>query len=248
MLQAALHKKITVPTLEDTLTSSVVGLMQFLPDDIFWPLLAESCGVSVHLPASIGKITGVNFWPRFDARNTCNSTYVEPDVWIETDIYDIIIEAKRYDGGGQCLEQWEKEIIALNNERNNDKEIIFISLGGNTSHTNDSCVVDGKEVCIYKASWFNLLHAVNNRRKRLSENGSGCLSRLLGAIADAFFMHGYYDIEWLESLECINLPSYRTSLFTEILNFDNQDFFAALYTPAAGFSENSIMVWNEKKN
>ena len=248
MLQAALHRKIVVPTLEDTLTSSVVGLMQFLPDDIFWSLLAESCGVSAHLPASIGKIAGVSFWPRFDARNTCNSTYVEPDVWIETDIYDIIIEAKRYDGGGQCLEQWEKEIIALNNERGDDKEIIFISLGGNASLANDSCTVGGKEICIYKASWFNLLHAVNNRRKRLPENGSDSLSRLLGTIADAFFMHGYYDIEWLESLKAINLPQCRASLFTDILNFDNHDFFAALYTPAAKFSENSITIWNGRKD
>ncbi|MDY5356338.1 MAG: hypothetical protein SPG52_00125, partial [Candidatus Cryptobacteroides sp.] len=34
---------------------------------------------------------------KFDASGTKNSTAVEPDVWIETETFDIIIEAKRSD-------------------------------------------------------------------------------------------------------------------------------------------------------
>lgn len=57
MLQALLHKKLKnsfenphFRPSEDTLTSSVLGLMQYLPDAVFWELLRSSCGMSSNLP------------------------------------------------------------------------------------------------------------------------------------------------------------------------------------------------------
>ena len=107
MLQALLHKKLKdsfenphFRPSEDSLTSSVVGLMQYLPDDIFWDLLRSSCGRSSNLPESVGAIISVNFWDRWDATDTWNTTLVEPDVWIDTKDYYIIVEAKKYDASG----------------------------------------------------------------------------------------------------------------------------------------------------
>ena len=124
MLQALLHKKLKdsfenphFRPSEDSLTSSVVGLMQYLPDDIFWDLLRSSCGRSSNLPESVGAIISVNFWDRWDATDTWNTTLVEPDVWIDTKDYYIIVEAKKYDASGmQHDDQWENEIKALLNE------------------------------------------------------------------------------------------------------------------------------------
>ena len=77
MLQALLHKKLKdsfenphFKPSEDSLTSSVMGLMQYLPDDIFWDLLRSSCGRSSNLPESVGAIMSVNFWDRWDATDT----------------------------------------------------------------------------------------------------------------------------------------------------------------------------------
>lgn len=77
MLQVLLHKKLKdsfenphFKPSEDSLTSSVMGLIQYLPDDIFWDLLRSSCGRSSNLPESVGAIMSVNFWDRWDATDT----------------------------------------------------------------------------------------------------------------------------------------------------------------------------------
>ena len=77
MLQVLLHKKLKdsfenphFKPSEDSLTSSVMGLMQYLPDDIFWDLLRSSCGRSSNLPESVRAIMSVNFWDRWDATDT----------------------------------------------------------------------------------------------------------------------------------------------------------------------------------
>lgn len=51
MLQALLHSKLKAsfenPSFtpsEDTLTSSVWGLLQYLPDDTLWQIVRKSCG------------------------------------------------------------------------------------------------------------------------------------------------------------------------------------------------------------
>lgn len=105
MLQAILHNKFGKAIslgyfkgIEDTLTSSVIGLLQYLPDSVVWEILRGACGQSSdNFPVNIGAVLDYHFWERFDASGTINSTAVEPDVWIETETFDIIIEAKRSD-------------------------------------------------------------------------------------------------------------------------------------------------------
>ena len=92
MLQVLLHKKLKdsfenphFKPSEDSLTSSVMGLMQYLPDDIFWDLLRSSCGRSSNLPESVGAIMSVNFWDRWDSTDTLQQFGMEihcfmPDV------------------------------------------------------------------------------------------------------------------------------------------------------------------------
>lgn len=152
MLQALLNNKLKdsfkdpyFRPSEDTLTSSVIGLMQYLPNEVIWKLLSQACGMKSNLTLNLGNIISFHFWARWNALGTSNSNFVEPDVWIETDKYDIIIEAKKHDCSVlQYKDQWKKELKALCNERLEDtnKKILFIALGGNESLYNDTVEVN----------------------------------------------------------------------------------------------------------
>ena len=252
MLQALLHKKLKdsfenphFRPSEDSLTSSVLGLMQYLPDGVFWDLLRSSCGRLSNLPESVGAIISVNFWDRWDATDTWNTNLVEPDVWIDTKDYYIIIEAKEYDASGmQHDDQWENEIKALLNENDGklDKELIFIALGGNESLLDSACVIDGMECPIHTASWFNMLHAVDKLKMSLEE---GHIHRLLTDIIHAFTIHGFFNITWLHTLKPINLNAQSASWITETLEFDNHKIFRGLYRPQNRIKYTNIQLWKK---
>lgn len=252
MLQALLHKKLKnsfesphFRPSEDTLTSSVLGLMQYLPDAVFWELLRSSCGMSSNLPEFVGAIISVNFWDKWDATNTNNSHLVEPDVWIDTENYYIIVEAKKYDASEmQHDDQWENEIKALLNENNGklDKELIFIALGGNDSLIDSSCVVNGTEYPIHTASWFNMLHAVDKLQASTEE---GAIHRLLADIIHAFAIHGFSNITWLQSLKPAYLNAQSATLITDTLEFDNHKMFRGLYRPRNRIKNINIPLWRK---
>ena len=113
--------------------------MQYLPDTLFWHLLKSARGRSNKtLPETIGNVKEFHFWDRFDAGETTNAKQVEPDVWVETEIYDIIIEAKRSDysaENSQKEQQWKDQIIALQGSYGDEKPrpLIYIAIGGNDS-------------------------------------------------------------------------------------------------------------------
>lgn len=250
MLQALLKHKLkdsfSDPSFrpsEDTLTSSVIGLLQFLPDELFWFFLRQSCGKASQLPESIGDINGVHFWDRWNAEGTHNSIYVEPDVWIDAESYCVIIEAKKQDGYGQYMNQWENEIKAFVNEWGVDeKKIIFVALGGNESLKDCVCHVAKKDYTIHTASWFNLLHAITLYLKSMEISGQ--VKRILSNVIEAFFKHGYVDVEWLASLRSCSLQASSGYAIKELLAFDNHAFFDGLYVQNYLVSNNTIVTLN----
>jgi hypothetical protein len=229
---------------EDSLTSSIIGLMQFLPDYLFWYLFKQSCGNNSDLPTDIGKINGFYFWDRWSAKGTYNSNYVEPDVWIDTEKYYIIIEAKKTDYFGQHIDQWENELRALKNEVEYlDKEIIFIALGGNDSLKNCSTEVDSNSYKIYTASWFFLLHSITLYISQ-KEDIDNYTERLLNNIVAAFSKHGFLDIDWLSSMKCRKINRDMKSV-SFLMEFDNHDFFSGMYNPQNSFNKNSFGIWKK---
>ena len=52
---------------EDSKTSSVFGLLQYLPAQIMWNLLRESCGNSSSLIEESGELQDIHFWARWSA-------------------------------------------------------------------------------------------------------------------------------------------------------------------------------------
>lgn len=256
MIHALLHNKLKdsfsdphFKPSEDSLTSSVIGLLHYLPDALFWQLLRGSCGMRSALPQDVSEILSVNFWEKMAADGKHNSNYVEPDVWIECENYDIIVEAKKYDSWGQYEDQWTKEIVSFNKTfSENRKPLIFIALGGNASLQDYTIEVDGKTYTIYTSSWYNLLHEVDKYQQNLqaetaSKETKGYIRLLNDALA-VFAKHGYLSINWLEGMTytCINRNS--STVLSSVWEFDNKALLQNFYKSTKPITVNNIFeIW-----
>ena len=243
MLQALFHNKLghaikdgSFKVIEDTLTSSVIGLLQYLPDDLFWSVLRGSCGASAEtLPNSIGAILNVHFWERLSAEGTHNSKIVEPDVWIETDTYDIIIEAKKTDSAAdnaQSFYQWYNEIIALNNyyERPDERKLIFLAIGGNSTLKDQEVSINGCTQTIHAGSWFDLLGGILHLRDRLGQEPAANNStlRILDDVVSALQYHNIVHTIWFDSFRRVEIGQDARSFIMHNWAFDNRGFFDAV--------------------
>ncbi len=255
MIHALLHNKLKdsfsdphFKPSEDSLTSSIIGLLSYLPDNIFWKLLKNSCGIQSSLPEDIGEILSINFWDKLMADGVHNSTYVEPDVWIECRDCDIIIEAKKYDSWGQEMDQWKKEILSYSKTFEDNKHLIFIALGGNVSLQDYILDIDGNTYTIYTSSWYNLLNEVDKYLTYLlsdsiSREERGYI-RLLNDLITIFAKHGYLKTEWLDSMEHIKINRNSTSSISEFWEFDNKILLQDFYKPYKHITTNNISdIW-----
>ena len=94
MFEAFLNSKTDIDISEDTLTSSVFGVLQYNKED--FSTLLYKCNKKSEDKNSF-EIKSIEFWPSFSSVGTTNKKYVEPDLYIETQKYNIIIEAKMDD-------------------------------------------------------------------------------------------------------------------------------------------------------
>lgn len=209
MLQAILHKKASLNTKtdnqpEDALTSSIVGLLQYLPDEVFWQILYEASERTLPEFSEAGAIENISFWKsmrflEFDRQS------VEPDVWIKLEKMHLIIEAKRYDGGGQYNAQWDLEIKALlkhlkekGDQLIDEQKIWLLALGGNNQATKESRTIGGREYSIVRMHWQTLLEEV----KKYTYESSSCSDaekRICKDIIKAFELFRYFSLKWLDS-------------------------------------------------
>ena len=223
MLQAILHKKATLKPRkenqsetpsepktdtqpEDALTSSIIGLLQYLPDEVFWQILYEASEQRLPEFSKAGAIENISFWksirfPELDRQS------VEPDVWIKLEKMHLIIEAKRYDGGGQYNAQWDLEIKALLKHLEEEEEedqpideqkICLLALGGNNQTTEESRTIRGREYSIVRMHWQTLLEEV----KKYTYESSSCSNaekRICKDIIKAFEHFGFFSLKWLDS-------------------------------------------------
>jgi len=177
-----------------------------LPDELFWKILRRACFNNDNLPLVAGKIESYEFWPHWDPTKTTNTNLVEPDLFIRFQLFDVIIEAKYSDGGGQYLQQWKNEIQAYNNEYSDENKLVyFIAVGGNADKQTESVKL-AKDVTVNKCTWLSILIQVVKYREELcglsfrtDENSS--LLRILELIELGFNIHGVYNIHWFNELE-----------------------------------------------
>lgn len=215
MLHSTYHNK---DTYEDPKTSSVFETMLMLPDELFWGVLRTACFDNDNLPLVSGQIEDYEFWPHWDPTGTNNATYVEPDVLIRFQSFDLIIEAKYSDRSGQYCDQWENEIIAYKNEYDSDKPVFFIAVGGNAEKASEQ-VVFVKDVIVNKCTWLSLLIQVTKLRDEyeallMKSNNQSSVIRILNFIELAFNIHGVYNIRWFYDIRTSKLLISQDSIQT----------------------------------
>ena len=177
-----------------------------LPDNVFWHILKSSCFYNDGMLTNSGRLLSYEFWSHWDNTGTDNNAYVEPDLFLRFEEFDVIIEAKYGDYGGQYLKQWTQELTAYDNEyRKEEKPVIFIAVGGNMSMDIVEIKVCGKMHLIFKCNWLSLLIATNKYRselKRISvpDMNTSATLRLLDNIILAFNINGVYNIDWFNTM------------------------------------------------
>lgn len=219
MLHSKYHKK---ETKEDPKTSAIFENLMLLPDNVFWHLIRSSCFDGYELPSFSGKLLDYAFWPHWDKSGTPNERFVEPDLFLQFEMFDVVIEVKYGDSKGQYKEQWEKEIIAYYNEYTYDKPLVFIAVGGNETTKKEHISIKGSNMPIFKCNWLSLLISVNKYNKELEnvtvpDYNVYATQRLLKNIVLAFNLNNIYNIIWFNSIA----EPHTTISPSSIENFSN---------------------------
>lgn len=200
---------------EDSLTSSVFERMFYLPVELFWQILSEAC-YGNHLPLNTGRILSKEFWPHWDAEDTKNENFVEPDVFIRFEHFDLIIEAKRFDVNQQYKAQWQNQIKAYKNEYGEEnKSLFYIALGGLKSKECEKV----ENIHVIKCQWKQLLFVTNNIYEQLSSaqkitNTIDATLNILNDLIIAFQIHGYYTGKWLNTMPVSPIVNFSKSIET----------------------------------
>lgn len=198
------RRKGNLGTCEDSLTAVVFDTLKYLPTEIFWSILRRSLYYD-KLPLTSGDLLSISFWDKWKAKDTTNSNFVEPDVFLRFNEFDVIIEAKRYDEKQQSQTQMQNEIQAYYNEYTDDNKVLyFIQLGG-LHHRNDELdfQFEDKTIVICKTNWTKLLEQIVSENNKIKNTGLTILSsysRILEDSINGFALHQYYKKRWLNNL------------------------------------------------
>lgn len=201
---------------EDSLTSSVFDLLKYLPTEIFWTILKKSLYYD-KLPSSSGDLTAIKFWEKWNPEGTSNSNYVEPDIFLEFNDFDIIIEAKRYNENQQNIYQRKSQIQSYSNEFGSaNKKLYYVELGGLHSIDDETNERDIINVVICKTDWSKILNQIIAEKKSIEDINLSQLNsykRIYNDLIRCFEMHGFYRKSWLQELEIthrVNLNNINT--------------------------------------
>ena len=199
------HKrKGNLGTCEDSLTAVVFDTLKYLPTEMFWSILKRSLYYD-KLPIASGNLLSISFWDKWSPKNTSNSSFVEPDIFLRFNEFDVIIEAKRHNEKQQSIAQMKNEIQAYYNEYNDDnKDLYFIQLGGLHNNNDELDYQLGvKSIVICKTNWTKLLEQIDSENKKIKNSGLTILSsysRILEDSINGFALHQYYKKRWLKNL------------------------------------------------
>lgn len=213
---------------EDSLTSTIFGTLNYLPKILFWRVLLNAC---YNCPISNHniKIDSIEYWPRWNAENSTNSNFIEPDIFIRTQDFDLIVEAKRYDINQQNKFQWENEFTGyLNHYSDANKNIYLLAVGGINSEQLEVLEVASKKCFVIKCRWGRILLEVVRLKKEIEKNevNFNHTDSLLAIIDDliiGFRIHGFATGEWFEDTDMkINIDNLTFDFLSDLrLNFKN---------------------------
>ena len=203
---------------EDSLTASVFDGLKYLPTEIFYSILKKAL-YQDKLPKFSGELIKIIFWDKWDAKDTSNSNFVEPDLLLQFEDFDVIVEAKRFDYFQQSKQQMENEIRAYYNVFDGNKILYFVQLGGlHSKNDEDDFYFNNYKIEILKTDWTRLLHEVVTQRTILqnipfSQTLAYC--RILDDVRKAFEMHNFYEMKWMKDIAftAIKTEHFNTMIF-----------------------------------
>src|ERR1700693_145124 len=111
---------------EDFLTAAIFARLLYFPSEALSTLLPV-------FAANPGEIKESGFWPSWSVKAKNGAAIrVEPDVYVQFDDLDLIVEAKLEDNsGGQAADQWAREWAAwYRNEYEPGKQALLLGVGG----------------------------------------------------------------------------------------------------------------------
>lgn len=247
MISHFYQRKSKLDTKEDSLTSLTFDGLKYLPDEIFWSILRNSL-IAGNLP-NVTAINEIHFWQHWNAEGTSNINFVEPDIFIRTDNFDVIIEAKRWDKNQQSQHQKNNQVKAYHNEfYESNTSLYYIELGGLYNNNPESnYIYENLEVITCKTNWTQLLSSIVTHYQnfdRLNLKLFNPQKRILDDIIKGFELHQFYTIKWLVDFknQKINSHSFDFLKFTKNYNCEKE----RLITPLKNLS--SISIYNTTTN
>lgn len=223
MISHFYQRKGKLETKEDSLVSVAFDCLKYLPDELFWSILRDSL-ITGNLPI-VTAISEIHFWKRWNPAGTTNINFVEPDIYIRTDNFDVIIEAKRWDKNQQSQHQKNNQIKAYHNEfKDNKKLLYYIELGGlyNNCHVSDY-LFENIKVITCKTNWTQLLASIiihYQNLDRLNLKLFNPQKRILEDIIKGFELHQFYTIKWLFDLKNRMIDSHSFNFLKFTNNYD----------------------------
>ena len=167
----------------------------------------------------------MDFWSHWNRRDSDVNNYVEPDIFICTTDFDLIIEAKRHDDNQQSSYQWTNEFQGyLNEYKQEEKKLILLAVGGINKEEPENIILHDKEMRVLKCRWMKILHEVKNIQAKL-EKSQGYLNYvdstlvILNDIISGFGIHGYATGSWMEDEDFSKLTPISSYNLISLLTF-----------------------------
>jgi len=117
---------------EDSLTATVFERLFYLSRprlEAILEVLLQDSGLTLRA-ADLGALQAYEFWPKWP---TIEGGITEPDVYVQFERADLIVEAKRWDVPQQYFDQWAREIRARPRERSG-RRLLLLAIGGLSEH------------------------------------------------------------------------------------------------------------------
>ena len=197
---------------EDSLTASVFDLLKYLPTDLFWYILKQALHQD-YLPSYCGEILVIQYWAKWNAKETNNKNYVEPDIFMRFKDFDLIIEAKRYDANQQYIGQLENEIKSYLNEYSEDEKTLYLLQVGGLIDTCEAQYIKSGNIKVMqsKTNWTSLLKNIDSINKSYLEQNIPSqkpTQLLFEDLVNVFAKHGFHQKMWLK--DCHEIYNINT--------------------------------------
>jgi hypothetical protein len=219
---------------EDFLTAAVFTRLSYLPSKVLWRVVlasAKPLSPAFALPEDAGPLTSPpQFWPRWPLKLVSGheqpgridaSLVKEPDVFLQFEHLDLVVEAKRYDGQGQNPDQWAAEVAAcLERERDpeTDVPVWLLAIGGvdraEAVYASAVEIFGGRygyrdtPLRIAACSWATLLTKVIEAGKKETGARPG-VNHIIQDIEAVLSFHGFRNPRWVADLASPEVISLR---------------------------------------